>query len=193
MWSARPGSQARCVRCPMRGNIAHMRIASENGDAVEVRVVGYQFPDAEEAKRHSWHMLEGKAAVADVSWHFHWQALTCDESERVAPWLRALAGGTAESSRTGLIAPARLAFTEPNLAFAALDVSPGRARLRVELDVEFHRDRAHWWAGEPYLPKCAKIAVACRCAQEVRELVPDRLTVEGVPLPLLRARRSTRR
>jgi hypothetical protein len=64
-----------------------MRIASENGDVLEGRVVGYQFPDAEDtAKRHSWHMLEGEAVVADVSWQFRWQALTCDESQRVAPW-----------------------------------------------------------------------------------------------------------
>jgi hypothetical protein len=129
-----------------------VRIASENGDVLEVRVVGYHFPDAADvARRRSWHMLEGKAAVAAVSQHFRWQALTCDESERVAPWLRALAEATADTSGTGSAAPARLAFTEPNLAFAALDVTPGRARLRVELDAEFHRDRAHWRAGEPYL------------------------------------------
>lgn len=76
-----------------------MRIASENGDVLEVRVVGYQFPDAEDtAKRHSWHMLEGEAVVADVSWQFRWQALTCDESQRVAPWFRALAEATADTS-----------------------------------------------------------------------------------------------
>ncbi len=96
-------------------------------------------------------VLEGEAVVADVSWHFRWQALTCDESQRVAPWFRALAEATADTSGAGLPAPARLAFTEPNLAFAALDVSLGRARLRVELDLEFHRDRAQWRAGEPYL------------------------------------------
>jgi hypothetical protein len=96
------------------------------------------------------HMLEGKAIDADVSWHFRWQALTCDESHRVAPWLRLLAERVASPTK-GPEAPARLAFTEPNLAFVALEVDADRALLRVELDLEFHRDRAHWQAGDPYL------------------------------------------
>jgi hypothetical protein len=66
-------------------------------------------------------------------------------------WQRLAQGQFRMYLRAGLPAPARLAFTEPNLAFAALDVSLGRARLRVELDLEFHGDRAQWRAGEPYL------------------------------------------
>jgi hypothetical protein len=128
-----------------------VRIASEDSHALELSVVGYQFPEAENlAKRYSWHMLEGKAIDADVSWHFRWQALTCDESHRVAPWLRLLAERVASPTK-GPEAPARLAFTEPNLAFVALEVDADRALLRVELDLEFHRDRAHWQAGDPYL------------------------------------------
>jgi hypothetical protein len=129
-----------------------VRIASTNGNALEISVVGYQFPDAEDlAKRYSWHMLKGTATVAEASWHFRWQALTCDESLRVAPWLRLLAETIGDTSGADLLAPAPLIFTEPNLAFAALDLRSDRALLRIELDVEFHRDRAHWRAGEPYL------------------------------------------
>jgi hypothetical protein len=128
-----------------------VRIASEHSHALELSVVGYQFPEAENlAKRYSWHMIEGKAIDADVSWHFRWQALTCGESHRVAPWLRLLAERVASPTK-GPEAPARLAFTEPNLAFVALEVDADRALLRVELDLEFHRDRAHWQAGDPYL------------------------------------------
>jgi hypothetical protein len=32
-----------------------------------------------------------------------------------------------------------------------MELRPDRALLRIELDVEFHRDRAHWAAGDPYL------------------------------------------
>jgi hypothetical protein len=128
-----------------------MRISSTNGRAVEIRVVGYQFPDATDlARKYSWHMVQGLATVEDASWHFRWQALTCDESLRVGPWLRALAAATTEADMH-IGVPARLEFTEPNLAFAGLDLRPNQLVLRVELDVEFHRDRAHWKAGQPYL------------------------------------------
>jgi hypothetical protein len=129
-----------------------MRISSTNGNALEIRVVGYQFPDATDlARRYSWHMVQGSATVEDASWHFRWQALTCDESPRVGPWLRSLAAAVATEPDLNIGPPARLEFTEPNLALVGLDLRPDQLVLRVELDVEFHRDRAHWRASQPYL------------------------------------------
>lgn len=130
---------------------ANMKIASTNGNELEVSAVGYQFPEADDPRqRYSWHMVRGTARQGDVSWHFHWQALTCDESPRVGPWLRSLAARIRDTPEQDIESPSRLAFTEPNLAFAVIDVRPGSALLRVELDLEFHRDRAHWRAGEPH-------------------------------------------
>jgi hypothetical protein len=129
-----------------------VKISSTNGNALEVSVVGYQFPNADDpAQRYSWHMVAGTATQGDVSWRFRWQALGCNESSRVGPWLRSVA--TAVTGATEEVAghPPRLAFTEPNLAFAVVGARQGSVLLRIEFDLEFHRDRAHWWAGDPYL------------------------------------------
>jgi hypothetical protein len=132
--------------------IQRVRISSTDGNALEIRVVGYQFPDATDlARRYSWHMVQGSANVEDASWHFRWQALTCDESPRIGSWLRSLATEVGTEADLHAGAPRRLGFTEPNLAFVGLDLQPHRLLLRVELDLEFHRDRAHWRAGQPYL------------------------------------------
>ena len=128
-----------------------MEIAGTNGNAIEVSVVGYQFPDASDLRqRFSWHMVAGRATQADVSWRFRWQALSCDESPRVGAWLRSFAAALAAAPEADVRYPSRLAFTEPNLAFSVANVGR-RALLRVELDLEFHRDRANWRAGEPYV------------------------------------------
>jgi hypothetical protein len=170
-----------CVR-RMSAKIQDMRISGANGNALDIRVVGYQFPDATDlARRYSWHMVQGSATVEEASWHFRWQALTCDESPRVGPWLRSLAAAT----ESGLVdAPARLAFTEPNLAFAAMNVRPHEVLLRVELDLEFHRDRAHWRAGQPYLLDLdvsgAQLVEAARQWDEEIALYPDNTEQVGL-------------
>jgi hypothetical protein len=129
-----------------------VKISSSNGNALEISVVGYQFPESDDpARRYSWHMVRGTATVPDASWHFRGPALTCDEAQRVAPWLRSRAAEVSDGPAPNPGEPPSLRFTEPNLALVGLNVLPGRLMLRVELDMEFHRDRAHWWAGEPYV------------------------------------------
>jgi hypothetical protein len=160
-----------------------MRISSAHGNALDIRVVGYQFPDATDlARRYSWHMVEGSATVEDASWHFRWQALTCNESPRVGPWLRSLAAAT--ESDLNVDVPARLAFTEPNLAFVGMDVRPHQLVLRVELDLEFHRDRAHWRAGQPYLLDLdvsgAQLIDAAQQWDEELALYPDNTEQAGL-------------
>lgn len=129
-----------------------MKISASNGNELALSVVGYQFPDADDLRiRYSWHMVNGTATENEVVWHFRWQALTCDESERVGPWLRSVAAAITDVPEQIADHPLRLEFTEPNLAFEVVEFQPGSALLRVKLDLEFHRDRAHWRAGDPYL------------------------------------------
>ncbi|MFV2176180.1 hypothetical protein ACFHW2_21830 [Actinomadura sp. LOL_016] len=90
-----------------------MRLIDVVGHGVELRVTGYQFPDAEDlARRHSWHMVEGTAVCPEGSWTFRYPALTCADTPYVAIWPRS----AARAADAG--APAALRFTEPNLSMA---------------------------------------------------------------------------
>jgi hypothetical protein len=141
------------------GTLVIVRLMGVEGDRVAVRVVGYQFPDADDpVQRFSWHVLEGSATCGEGSWEFRYPALTCDESPRVGAWLRDVAlagcsvsaavGGTARSS-------AELRITEPNLSLTAVRPGPATVVLEVGLDLEFappwqsRRD-----AGAPYVIRC---------------------------------------
>jgi len=117
-----------------------------------IRVSGYQFPDADNlAERHSWHMVEGTAICPEGSWDFRFPALTCDESPRVASWLRQIANASPDQTP-----PPPLDFTEPNLSMAVISEKTSNAvSLQIGLDLEF----APPWsrrpaAGNPYLVRC---------------------------------------
>lgn len=116
-----------------------MRLVSSDGDELNLSIVGYQFPDAEDPRqRFSWNMVEGDAVHGHQRWHFRWPALTCAEPPVLVRWLRAVAAwAEVGPGGGGGPAPAALEFTEPNLSFEVLDrsVATGVA-LRVGLDLE---------------------------------------------------------
>ena len=65
-----------------------MRLGAEGGDVLDLSIVGYQFPDADDPQlRYSWHMIQGRADTPSEAWDFRWQALTCDESPHLGAWL----------------------------------------------------------------------------------------------------------
>jgi hypothetical protein len=126
---------------------------------VDMRVVGYQFPDADDpAKRRSWHMVEGTATCAEGSWSWRYPALTCDESPRLSAWLRDVADeldpGLADAG--GTVGPAAtLTFLEPNLSLRVV----GRARKAALIDIGLDLEFAPPWqppraAGNPYHIRC---------------------------------------
>lgn len=54
-----------------------MRLGPAPGETLDLSVVGYQFPEAEDPRqRYSWHMIWGRASTRLKSWEFRWQALT---------------------------------------------------------------------------------------------------------------------
>jgi hypothetical protein len=115
-----------------------------DGLGVELRVTGYQFPDADvPGKRFSWHMVDGAGYAPTGRWEFRCAALTCDETPRVSEWLRDAAMGGGQP---------RLEFTEPNFAFRVADRSSGEVTLNIELDLEFSPpwDRRRS-AGDPFI------------------------------------------
>jgi hypothetical protein len=121
-----------------------MELRSVTGDFLECHVDGYQFPDADDpAQRYSWHIVSGRAQCRYGQWSFRWQALTCDESPRIAKWLRQVADwldADPGHDRTKWLfgdRPRHLAFTEPNLTFRVGGETGRRAVVRVDLDCEF--------------------------------------------------------
>jgi hypothetical protein len=112
-----------------RAEMAHVLLKDAQGRGAEVRVTGYQFPDAADlGQRYSWHMVGGHAWTEDGEWEFRYPALTCDETPKVGGWLRAVAAGET-------VAPLR--FTEPNLAFEVERRDGDDVLLRLGLDIEF--------------------------------------------------------
>jgi hypothetical protein len=129
------------------------------GHGIDVQVVGYQFPDADDpAKRYSWHMVEGSATCAEGSWSFSYPALTCDESPRLSRWLRDVAGaaGSMPAGAGGCAGPpAALGFIEPNLSLAVVRWAPATVLIDIGLDLEFAPPwRPRRAAGAPYRIRC---------------------------------------
>ncbi|GAB1641400.1 hypothetical protein [Krasilnikovia sp. MM14-A1259] len=157
-----------------------MRLIDAAGHGVDLRVTGYQFPDAEDlAQRHSWHMVEGTATSPEGSWTFRYPALTCDDSQYVARWLRttALRESSWPNTEAAPTVPASLAFTEPNLTMAASDYAPDLVTLDIGLDLEFsppwrHRDRA----GTPFV-------IRTRLTHQQLERAADDWEQEIAPYP----------
>jgi hypothetical protein len=118
-----------------------MRLIGQDGYGLELRIAGYQFPNAEdESLRTSWLMIAGTAYSPEGTWSFRWQALTPPDARYLGTWLRTAEPGDA------------LSFTEPNLSFAVLERTPPHTVLRMGLDLEFSPPwRKHIGAGDPYL------------------------------------------
>lgn len=131
-----------------------VRLIDATGHGVELRVTGYQFPEAEDlALRHSWHMVEGTAVCPEGSWTFRYPALTCADTPYVATWLRRAA--RAAVAPVDAEAPAALRFTEPNLSMAVADRSSGMVALDIGLDLEFSPPwQYRRLAGTPYAVHC---------------------------------------
>ncbi|GAA0897280.1 hypothetical protein GCM10009557_71880 [Virgisporangium ochraceum] len=126
--------------------LADMRLWGAAGSGVDMRVVGYQFPDADDpAERCSWHLVEGTATCDEGSWSWRYPALTCDESPRLSAWLRDVAVGSAGS----------LSFLEPNLTLTLVGRTRNAALIEIGLDLEFAPPwRPRRAAGTPYRISC---------------------------------------
>ncbi|MDI6105506.1 hypothetical protein QLQ12_43685 [Actinoplanes sp. NEAU-A12] len=136
-----------------------VRLIDAAGYGVDLRVVGYQFPDAEDLSlRHSWHVVEGTATSPEGSWRFRYPALTCDDSVYVARWLRRTAGQGLPPAGTDAApgVPPILSFTEPNLSMTLVEHSATQVVLDIGLDVEFSPPWAHRpRAGGPFTIRCS--------------------------------------
>lgn len=89
--------------------------------AVDLEIVGYQFPDYEPRDGElfdewdaNWLVVRGHLVTPEVTWSFRNPCLTTDEVARLGAWLRSVASGrvSAQASHRR----AGIAFTEPNIS-----------------------------------------------------------------------------
>ena len=113
-----------------------MRLKAASGNALELIIVRYQFPDVHEDRWDSnWLVVSGNVATSEgKSWHFTDPAATTFELADLADWLRDVA--LRENSYDDF------EFTEPNLAFfLSTDPTP-------TLRVKFAHESAPPWVSE---------------------------------------------
>lgn len=87
-----------------------MRITSLDGDSIELRIVGYQFPDSGFSpgdQDANWLVVSGHVRQGDESWSFRDPSLMTWEAQQLVSWLQ-----YASHSR-----PEQIDFIEPNISF----------------------------------------------------------------------------
>jgi hypothetical protein len=113
-----------------------MRLKSASGDALELIILRYQFPDVHEDRWDSnWLVVSVKVATRDgKSWHFTDPSVTTFELADLADWLRDVALREKADDK--------FEFTEPNLAFSVT------AKPEPTLRVRFAHESAPPWVTE---------------------------------------------
>lgn len=96
--------------------------------SIELRPVGYQFPDYPNAGGEwdwdaNWLMIRGEVQDGDVTWHFVDPCLTTRDAREVLEWMMAVADGRPPSRH--------LAFLEPNLQFEVMSWTEREIALAV--------------------------------------------------------------
>src|SRR5262245_27761306 len=98
-----------------------MHLSAPDGQSIELRIVGYQFPDS------NWLTVEGSVCHPSGNWSFRRSCLLTYEVLPLADWLEAIGTGTQERPSVLL--------TEPNLYFQLWEGGEGVA-LRVYFELE---------------------------------------------------------
>jgi hypothetical protein len=105
-----------------------MKFVSRDGQFLELRILGYEFPHIETAEYDSnWLVVAGNVINSRGSWQFTHPCLLTYEADKLASWMDALV----EANRF----PTTCGFIEPNLEFRAL-VNMNRSILRVYFELE---------------------------------------------------------
>lgn len=114
-----------------------MKLISSNGNMLELEILGYQFPEAENlSQRYSWLDIKGKARSVRGEWSFRWFALGANEGELIADWLD-LVVDTIDSGAAKMEKWSKTDFTEPNLELELIEIQGTRAIIEVGLGLEF--------------------------------------------------------
>ena len=113
-----------------------MRLAANANIAVELRILGYQFPDNHTAEYDcNWLVIEGQAWHPRGNWSFRDPCLLTYEAARLADWLDSVAAKSVSNEHLG--------FIEPNLSFDVVVAKAGR-----KLQVTFALESLPPWASQ---------------------------------------------
>ena len=146
-----------------------MLLQSEDGSALSLDLVGYEFPTLQGAGDHfdfdaNWLVVAGRVTAPRQTWSFREPSLLTTEARELLVWLRAIAGG---QSRTDLEDLEDLEFLEPNLSFALTDVADGLVRIRVGLTAECSPPPQKSVQLDLTMPSRAVEVAADRCEAEI--------------------------
>jgi hypothetical protein len=105
-----------------------VRLETTDGHSLELRILGYQYPDMETEEYDSnWLIVEGQIMHPRGGWKFRDPCLLTYEASRLAAWLESLARGSTPETEVG--------FIEPNISFRSV-VSSAEPTLRVYFELE---------------------------------------------------------
>ena len=147
LFRRRLGRRLKDIRGVLRVNLNNLRsntqskqmhLAGPDGQSLELRIVGYQFPHLESEEYDSnWLIVEGKVVHPRGEWTFRSPCLLTYEVASLADWLDSVVRGRPRSEKKG--------FIEPNLRVQFVESFFFGARLRVYFEAE---SRPSWAAGE---------------------------------------------
>ena len=104
-----------------------MLLRGRDGQSIELRLVGYQFPAARTPVDATWIVVAGRVDHPRGSWTFQDPCLETTDIFSLASWLEAVARGAEDRADYG--------FTEPNLEFRLVGSGTDR-RLRLYFELE---------------------------------------------------------
>ena len=128
-----------------------MRIEGNDGPAVSLRPVGWQFPPDVGAWDDQWLVVSGTVDLGDRTWSFSESCLLMPEARALATWLREVAEGRVEPDPTARPdGESSLSFVEPLLGFTvtarAGDESVVRVQFAAEATPPWLRDDEHHYS-----------------------------------------------
>lgn len=154
--------------------IGSMRLKSSSGQAFELTIVRYQYPNCgTEYYDANWLVIKGRVQHSRGSWVFIDPCLLTDEVAELCQWLLDVASGATVNSECE--------FIEPNLRFAHVANSTGDL-LRIYFELEARPDWAYTgtvddddlcWVEFPLLN--LDLRVAAVALREQLETFPPRL------------------
>ncbi|MEU5764517.1 hypothetical protein ABZ782_01165 [Streptomyces asoensis] len=114
-------------------------LLSDHASSVELRLLGYQFPDTRgDAYDDNWLVVGATVTTPEGNWSFTDPCLLTDEAHEVSAWLRAAASGAVSATppdADGQLWPDTW-FIEPVLGFSLAARSDDGVLIRVHLSLE---------------------------------------------------------
>lgn len=149
-----------------------MRLTGNSGDAFELDVVGYEFPEITEGGDSNWLNVRVKGTAQSRSWTATDPCLETGEVAELADWFEAVLAGKERDKK--------LEFLEPNLSFELTGRDDDRFRIRVWIEVGSRPS----WAKSDLAGECdlyidldttiAELQAASRSLREQLERWPPR-------------------